>query len=327
MPPIIHGVAIQAPLDATDVAQMRRAHVGMIRVPVHWKAIERSHDTYDFGDVDASMKAVVEAGAVPLPVVFGTPGWAGDKPIGEVIATSEGQQGWERFLAVLTERYGPGGQFWAEQQLPQDGVPIWQIGNEPNLISFWGGQPQPHRYAELLQFGAQGVRSVDPTAQIAMAGMAPGSRGPSGWSYLNSLLDVAPGLGQYFDMIAPHPYSKNLAAVTHKLELFRKVLRSHQLGNKRMLITEVGWAAGGRKDLLIHRSRNGQARVLTRLYKDLARRRGRFHLLGIIWYAWRDRPREPGLCPFCATSGLVSSDGAPKPSLRAFRRSAKTPRG
>ena len=327
VPVPFHGVVTQTPLGPTDSNRMREGAVGTMRFAISWRSVESGdRGSYDFSEPDRQMREIVSAGVTPFPFVFGTPGWAGDERIGTVIGTPQGRQAWHDLIVALAEHYAPGSDFWASSYLPDAGVPIWQIGNEPNLISVWGGQPRPRGYAALLRIGANAVRSVDPGAQIAMAGLPPGTKGPDGWDYLGRLLKIK-GLGSYFDFIAPHPYSSKLRGVFSKLGRFRAVLRHHRLGSKRMLITELGWMAGGRKDHDLRRSAHGQARILKHAYSRLARRRGALRLSGVFWYAWRDRGRGEKLCSFCSHSGLFTAKERPKQSWTAFERSARTLRG
>jgi hypothetical protein len=321
VPEDFHGVVAQTQLDDDDVTRLRNAEVGTMRFIINWPSVEPERGRYDFREADRWMINAARTGADPLPFVYGTPGWADpDAGIGELIATSEGQKAWRQLLRALAFRYGPNGYFWPLVGL-DGGVDIWQIGNEPNLYSFWGGEPSPSGYALLLGIGADAIRSIDPGAEIAMAGLPPGTRGPDGWEYLDDLLDVE-GVEEDFDYIAPHPYSADMKGVTDKLDRFRKILVGHGLGNKRMLVTEIGWMAGGPKDHLLRRSRQGQAKILKQAYARLAAKRARWGIDSVLWFAFQDRAEERGLCSFCARSGLFDAKGRAKPAWDAFRDSA-----
>lgn len=323
VPESFHGVVSQTPLLAADIDQLRKGRVGTMRFIINWSTVEPKRGSYDFSEVDRFMRATAEAGVQPLPFVYGVPGWADeDESIGGLIASSDGQAAWRELLVALTWRYGQGGYFWAVAGLPDEGVRIWQLGNEPNLYSFWGGEPSPSRYALLLGLGADAVHSVDPAAEIAMAGLPPGTRGPDGWEYLDDLLEIE-GVGDTFDYIAPHPYSADFKGVRGKLDKFRRVLVKHGLGEKRMLVTEIGWMAGGPKKHPLRRSKRGQARILSQVYNRLAAGRDRWGVAAVLWFAWQDRAKQQGLCSFCSRSGLFESDGRPKPAWTAFKRSAR----
>lgn len=321
VPEGFHGVVAQTPLNEAGVVRLRQARVGTLRFIISWASIEPERGRYDFRETDRWMLTAARSGAAPLPFIFGIPGWADPGGgIGEVISTSEGQKAWRKLLTALTLRYGPHGYFWPLAGV-QGGVDIWQLGNEPNLYSFWGGEPSPRGYALLLGIGADTIRSVDPSAEIAMAGLPPGTRGPEGWEYLDDLLDIE-GVAGDFDYIAPHPYSADMKGVINKLDHFRKVLVQHGLGDRRMLVTEIGWMAGGPKDHLLRRSRRGQARILKHAYARLAVERERWGIDSVLWFALQDRAAQQGLCSFCARSGLFDWQGRAKPAWIAFLNSA-----
>lgn len=321
VPDGFHGVVAQTALTGEDVERLREGQVGSMRFVVNWRAVEPERGRYDFREVDRYMIATARSGVAPLPFVFGTPGWADEGVgMGELITTSEGQRAWQQLLRALVLRYGPNGYLWPIAGL-DGGVEIWQLGNEPNLYSFWGGEPSPSGYALMLRLGAEAVHSIDPGAEIAMAGLPPGTRGPDGWDFLDDLLEID-GVGADFDYIAPHPYSSGFRGVRAKLDRFRGVLVDHGLGDKRMLITEIGWMAGGPDGHPLRRSRQGQARILTRVYDRLAAGREQWGIDAVLWFAWQDRSEEQGLCSFCARSGLFDSSGRSKPAWTAFQTSA-----
>ena len=56
-------------------------------------------------------------------------------------------------------------------------VDAYEIGNEPNLSMFWGGQnPNPEKYGRLLCNVRDVIKAVDPTALVISAGLAPVGR-------------------------------------------------------------------------------------------------------------------------------------------------------
>ncbi|HEY4721986.1 MAG TPA: hypothetical protein VII92_09080, partial [Anaerolineae bacterium] len=64
-------------------------------------------------------------------------------------------------------------------------VNAYEIGNEPNLGMFWGGQnPNPEQYGRLLCRVHDVIKSVDPNAFVVSAGLAPvGRTQPQNWVY------------------------------------------------------------------------------------------------------------------------------------------------
>ena len=64
-------------------------------------------------------------------------------------------------------------------------VNAYEIGNDPNLGIFWGGQnPNPEQYGRLLCRVHAVIKSVDPNAFVVSAGLAPvGRTQPQNWFY------------------------------------------------------------------------------------------------------------------------------------------------
>ena len=88
-----------------------------------------------------------------------------------------------------------------------------------------------------------------------------------------------------------------------------------------MWVTEIGWADRGPEGDPYVKGRKGQARILSRALKAFEDRERRFHIRGVFWYSWQDRPRDAP-CGWCAYSGLRDEQGNAKPAWRAFRRVA-----
>jgi hypothetical protein len=92
--------------------------------------------------------------------------------------------------------------------------------------------------------------------------------------------------------------------------------------NSRIWVTELGWASGGPSSPFTVDPQR-QAQLITRSLRALAARREGLRLRGVVYFNWRDLPRAPGGQDYFALhSGLLDRQGAPKPALRAFARSA-----
>ncbi len=87
-------------------------------------------------------------------------------------------------------------------------IDVYQIWDEPNLASGWGGQPSAAEYAALLQAAYTAIHAADPTATVLAAGLAPNTEsGPKNYSdllYLQQLYDL--GANQFFDAASGKPY-------------------------------------------------------------------------------------------------------------------------
>jgi polysaccharide biosynthesis protein PslG len=100
------------------------------------------------------------------------------------------------FVAAVAERY-------------RGRVAAYQIWNEPNLTSEWGGRPpDAAAYAELLRGASDRIRAADPTARVLMAALAPtlteNADALNELIYLQQLYDA--GARGTFDVLAIQAY-------------------------------------------------------------------------------------------------------------------------
>lgn len=132
-------------------------------------------------------------------------------------------------------------------------VDIYQIWDEPNLESGWGGSPSPAKYAQLLQSAYTAIHKADPTATVVLAGLAPtietGPRNLSDVLYLRQLYEL--GAQPYFDAVAGKPYGFNTSPYDHavdpnvlnfsRLILLREEMIAHDDGDKFLWASNFGW--------------------------------------------------------------------------------------
>lgn len=149
---------------------LRAAGVGWLRQQMPWESIEpvaKGHyvDPNVGGSTWARFDDIVNrAHAAGLHVILRldtTPTWA--LPPGSTSNDGPPRDDadyWD-FVQTVAERY-------------RGRVDAYQIWNEPNLTSEWGGRPpDPAAYARLLIGAAQRIRQADPHALILSAAMAP----------------------------------------------------------------------------------------------------------------------------------------------------------
>jgi len=109
------------------------------------------------------------------------------------------------------------GEDWAEwghyryldAELYRGRIDAYEIGNEPNLIEEWGGNPDPAAYARLLEIAYREIKSADPQALVVSAGLAVvGGEGDP--RYVNDLAFLRGmyehGAAKHFDVLGVHPY-------------------------------------------------------------------------------------------------------------------------
>jgi hypothetical protein len=205
-------------------------------------------------------------------------------------------------------------------------ITTWQIWNEENSPKYFAPKVNVPRYAAILNSAAEGIRYVDPTAEIVLGGMW----GPHSArevvtptkEYLEKL--YALGAGASFDSIAIHPYADNARASVDQLESARRVVTKAGDPKVGIWITEIGWAGRGPSDNPYVKGLIGQARVLTRALSQFKRMSRAFNVRGVFWYSWRDKKGGDVICEWCGHAGLRTKAGAEKPAWRAFVRVARS---
>jgi hypothetical protein len=311
-----YGVTTQGPLVAQDYNRMRRGRVGMLRVEISWGSVEPRPGDYQFESIDPLVRNAAARGIRVLPAVSGKPHHVNRPP-----TELADRQAYHRLMRALAERYGPGGDFWQGFDGRPRPVTVWQLWSEPNGSARWGGRVQPRAYGQLVRFGARGVRSANPRAQIVLGGMFATPSGPgsmTAWRYLNRLYKVK-RIKRAFDMVGLHSYSPSLRGVRYQMRRARNVMRRNNHRRAGIRVTEIGWGSARRG----HPQNVGpkrQARMLRRSYRLLTRHRNRkqgWNVQGIDWFAWQDG----GTCGFCKSAGLfrgAAGERKPKRSWRAF---------
>jgi hypothetical protein len=306
--------------DAT-LAQQASVGVGLIRQTFHWKDIETSRGVYNWAGYDSYMAATASHGIRVLPVLFEPPRFrarASASGRGAYPPTRYSDIG--KFGAAVARRYGPNGSFWHENPaIPKLPIEAYQIWNEPNLKVYWASGPSPRAYARLLKAAAHGIHAVDSRAQIVTAGMPDSrlSQPTNVYGYVKALLHA--GAAHDFDSLAVNPYAKTRSGLFGKLGRFRKILNAGGGRHAHIWITEFGWSDKGPASAF-RAGAEGQAGKIRDTIPALVKARGRLHLRGLVYYAWRDgRPYAPLFKDFWGLhTGLLRVNGQPKPALAAF---------
>lgn len=322
------GIAPQTPLSDDDFARMQAGGVETIRVPVSWAATQRTpRSDYDWGGLDAAMTDAAQRGIGILPVLGTSPGWATGNWRRMPVDGGRARRGWAEFVRAAVERYGPGGEFWAEhgpgtdRPLPPTPIRAWQIWNEENFFYFV--KPvSPGRFARLLAITRPAIRRADPRAEIVLGGLfgAPKQGMPRALDAVDFLdqLYRRGGVKANFDAVALHPYAADVAELRRQVEAVRATMARHGDRRSGLYLTEVGWgSAYNPKTVAFEVGLQGQARELRGAYRYLIANHGRLKLRQVDWFTWKD---VPGACNFCDSSGLfrASAKFRPKPAWRAF---------
>lgn len=334
VPKTFWGVVPQATPTAEQFQRLKRGKVGSIRLPLAWAALQTEPGAEPgWAPVDAVVEGAARAGIDVLPFVYGAPPWAvavdnsisSHPPVTLPVRTGGQRSAWTSFLRLAVERYGPGGKFWSEHP----GVPVrpihsWQVWNEPNFFYFVA-RPNPVDYAKLVQISASTIHSVDPAAEVILAGMfarpaqATWKRKPPlayfATDFLRQMLKSKPSLKNQFDAVALHPYTREWQSIGPEVEELRAVLKAAHDPAEPLWVTELGWSSksGSRANFSV--GPQGQARELTGAFKLLRDKRSKWRIGRVYWFSVDD---QKGVCNFCDGSGLFGPGFKPKPSWKAF---------
>lgn len=234
------GVTIQAPfnlpvtdadlvreLDAAQAAGLRR-----VRFMLSWAGIEPTRpDDWEPVALRRLERVVALArarGMEVLAVLGPAPVWA--RGLVSLIGTppsDPAQLG--RFGERIARHFG-------------DRISSYQVWNEPNLLLFWGGLPDPERYTALLRATYRGIKRGNPRATVLAAPLSPegdGALSMSPTTYVKRM--YAAGAKGSFDAIGAHPYTWGKPeAWTEDVDGIRREMVARGDGDKRIWITELG---------------------------------------------------------------------------------------
>jgi hypothetical protein len=298
-----------------------------VRTAFYWPSIQRGGpDATDFTTTDRVVLAAAARRIGVLPIVTGTPRWAGRRR-GDETSPPRDPGDYGRFLALLVARYGPGGALWAEHpEVPAAPIREWQVWNEPNLTRYWtppGGRPFARSYVRLLKAARAGLRAADPGARIVLAGLPNES-----WTALRAVYRA--GGRRYFDAVALHPYTGKPRNVVRLVELARREMRRAGDPRKPVWVTELSWPAALGKTKTtrgFETTDAGQARRLREGLRRLAAARRRLRIERVYWYTWLSSEHSPNSFDYSGLRRMRGDRVVSVPALTAFRRAARALQG
>jgi Glycosyl hydrolase catalytic core len=320
------GVSAVEPFPS-DFRLMGQSRVGTYRMMLLWPGVQQSAKApYDWSAPDFEVASAARNGMRPFPFVYGSPAFAAPNTEAPPLRSARAKKGWQRFLTAAVNRYGPKGAFWKRNpSVPYKPVREVQVWNEQNADHYWSAGPEPKKYAKLLKLSAAAIRRGNRTIEVVLGGMyGYPERGRSIYmdKFLKRLYRVE-GIRRRFDGVAVHPYGGTLELLVAQVESARRIM--DRFGDTRapIWVSEMGWSTDGPKDFPIVTTEQGQAQRLRNAFRILLKRRRRYAIERVIWFAWRDF--EHDICPWCGAAGLIDLGGGPKPSLRQFTKfTAKT---
>jgi hypothetical protein len=327
------GVVADGPMTpvtpARDAEFDRMAANGVesVRAAFYWPSAQPSESAPpDLTHYDALVLAAARRHIPVLPIVTGTPGWAG-RHKGDETSPPRDPARYAALLTTLIARYGPQGSLWAEHP---DVAPVpiraWQVWNEPNLTRYWtppARQAFARSYVKLLKPAYRAVKRADPGAKVILAGLPNES-----WIALRKIYKA--GGRRFFDAVALHPYTGKPRNVIKLVEFARREMRHFHDGRKPVWITELSWPAakGKTKNTTgFETTDKGQAARLKEGVKRLARARKRLRIKRVFWYTWLSREGSPNSFDYSGLRRLRDGDELSAPALAAFRAAARRLQG
>ena len=324
------GVSPQTAIFGTDIDRMATAKVGVMRIIINWAAVDQTAADGDnnWSSVDGLMLDAARNGIELQPFIFGTPSWvaqgldnrscSGDACITFAPKSKAALAAWQKFVSEAVARYGPGGTFFAENPaVPVVPIKDWQAWNEMNSKTFFAPKPKPKLYSKLLKAFAKGVHSQDRTANVLLGGMAElaGSKqATSGSGFLADLYKIK-GITKQFDGVSIHPYGASVKKIQAQTELFTDVIKKARDKKVGLWVTEIG-AGSDKGGSSLNKGTKGQAKLLKSAYKYFIKKRKKYNIEAVDWFSWQDSTTS--ICVWCSSSGLLTTTGAAKPSLKEF---------
>ncbi len=268
------GYGIQAHVvDTSDgmisqvMGSARGMGFGWVKSQIEWKRFEAEAGARDFGPIDPIVNQANGAGINLLFSVVNAPAWARegghDASVGGPPADPAT---YAAFVGALAGKYC-GSSLKA--------IEVW---NEQNLHYEWGNKPlNPNEYVSLLAAGYSAIKSACPSMYVVTGALTPagnnGGLAMDDFDYLRAMLQA--GAARYADSIGAHPSGYNVppsataetacAAIQASgnsfngacdsphhswsyrstMEGYRNIAVQFGAGDKTIVATEFGWAAGG----------------------------------------------------------------------------------
>ncbi len=277
----------------------------------------------DLSRFDAVVLSAAGRGLRVLPIVTGTPGWAG-RQRGDETSPPRDARLYADFLRSLVARYGRQGTLWAEHpEVAARPIRAWQIWNEPNLTRYWARQPFARSYVKLLRAAHGALRAADPGAKVILAGLPNES-----WIALRKVYKA--GGKRYFDAVALHPYTGKPRNVVRLAEFARREMRRFKDGRTPIWITELSWPAakGKTKNTTgFETTDKGQASRLREGIRLLARARKRLRIERVFWYTWLSQEDSPNSFDYSGLRRVRDGRVISAPALAVFRAAARRLQG
>ena len=311
-----------------ELAQAQALGVRWIREQLPWGSIERSPGRYRWRQFDGLMAAAARARLRVLPLLLGTPRWAGPASF----ALPNDPDDFGAFAAHAAARYGPGGTFWrAHPRLDDQLAPRWfELWNEPYYRFFSTTGVDPARYAAMVRAATVAGRAANRATRWLMAAdltYLDGAGQRRDW--LPALAAADPGLMGLVDGVAVHPYVFGAPGTDdgiplpfrfERIDAIARELTALGAGRVPLWITEIGWSTCEvRPDCGSERE---QAQRIADVFTRVRRRPLSDRVRAVFVYHLRDFPGRPR-GDREGWYGLLRANGSRKPAWSVVRQAAR----
>ena len=283
-----------------------------VRMSVSWSdEVEPRKGTYNVSRFDSAIDIARNAGYRVILMVEESPSWAHDGT--NKNSPPRDNADLADFMGFLAARYA-------------GKVEAYEVWNEPNLSWAWPSGPNPAEYAHMLRTVSPAIRAADPSAKVVFGGVA-----RNDYQYLEGAYAEIPNLGDYFDVMATHPYVYNGGAPEGvwldpngrinkgAFSAYREVRATMDSygDTKPIWFTEFGWStatAGTGWNLGV--TPQQQADYLTRALQCVEQHS---YVEVATWYNLRNEYWENDAPTWAAQLGLMSTDFSHKPAFDALK--------
>jgi polysaccharide biosynthesis protein PslG len=290
---------------AFDLLAETGAQVARTALP--WSGVEADRGQFNWHGTDVMYDRLVSRGVRPVWSLLAAPCWAQGDP-------GKCANGNDK-VHPAPAKYGEMAQFAvrvARRYPLSAGIEVW---NEPNYPRFWGGWPEPERYAQMFKQVADALHRETPGMPVVTAGLSPHADSDKTAIGYSNFLDALykHGAAQKADAIGIHPYPSvapgqdYVGDVRVYLGKIQRVMRKHHDSDRPMWATEFGVSTAGPKAF----AADHQARAIVELY-DILRRVNRVDLAIVHRFV-----EDPELGGREAGFGVVSENLVPKPAYCA----------
>ena len=239
-----------------DLQVIRDAGFGWVKQVFGWRDIEPSRGLFDWSHSDWIVDTCEEAGLKLLVRVDHQPEWAGGNY--PTNGPPDNYHDLGDFLYAVATRY-------------RGRIAAYEVWNEPNLASEWGGRrPRPMEYARLLFIAYPRIKQADPGALVISGGLAPTGTDSDlarpDDVFLDRLYHHMGGSSNgYFDLLGAHASGYKAPPETdpaeaaaradlgghrcfclRRVEDLRAIMVRHGEADKQIAVTEFGWTSDPR---------------------------------------------------------------------------------